>query len=226
MRPAVGWARVSARLARSYKAKKFTEASKAGVEIRFEVLVTRKAVQALLRLSIKDVNALRDEAMRALELNAPSDLVEEFEDALGQADSIAEVKEVLSSAPETYNRVIIEDTGTGMSEKDLQDAFLVIGTSSRRKDVEAAIHSQADDAPYLGEKGIGRLSAMRLGDTLMVESATADDTHMNLLDIDWSDFEEPETMLGDVKIEPEQGAKKKDPSYHGTKLVIGRLQNS
>ena len=41
---------------------------------------------------------------------------------------------------------------------------------------------------FLGEKGIGRLSAMRLGDTLRVETAKKTDRHLNCLDIDWSAF--------------------------------------
>ena len=51
-----------------------------------------------------------------------------------------------------------------MAIEELSDVFLRIGTNSRRKDNLAG-------ARYLGDKGIGRLSAMRLGDRLQVKTA-------------------------------------------------------
>ena len=49
---------------------------------------------------------------------------------------------------------------------------------------------------YLGEKGIGRLSAMRLGERLRVETARQDDKRINVLDIDWSLFNDLDARLG------------------------------
>ena len=179
-----------------------------------------------MRIKVDSVAVLKENVEEALEHNAPKALVEAFTGELAKAKTLSAAQAIVSRAPSKYNRVIVEDTGSGMSAGDLQDAFLVIGTSSRRTDVEAAIKTGADDAPYLGEKGIGRLSAMRLGDTLAVISATKDDTHYNLLQIDWNDFAKPEAMLSEIDIEPEQGDEKDDEIYHGTKLVIGKLQAS
>ena len=47
--------------------------------------------------------------------------------------------------------------------EDLDKNFLVIGTPSRKRAVEKALSEGLTSAPYLGEKGIGRLSAMRFG---------------------------------------------------------------
>ena len=74
-----------------------------------------------------------------------------------------------------------------MSKDDLTQNFLTIGTSSRRKAVDEAIRTNVAKAPYLGEKGIGRLSAMRLGNTLTVTTARKEDRKMNILHIDWSE---------------------------------------
>ena len=73
----------------------------------------------------------------------------------------------------------------------LLDNYLVIGTASRKRAIEAAFAEPADEkrrTPYLGEKGIGRLSAMRLGDMLTVETAQKMDKRLNLLKINWSSF--------------------------------------
>ena len=54
----------------------------------------------------------------------------------------------------------ITDTGVGMSAEDLTDRFLVIGTPGKLLAKRAA---SPGASPILGEKGIGRLSMMRLG---------------------------------------------------------------
>ncbi|QSV45475.1 ATP-binding protein [Geobacter benzoatilyticus] len=74
---------------------------------------------------------------------------------------------------------------------------------------------------------MGRLSAMRLGSRLQVQSATAQDSHINILDIDWEAFsQDPEMMAEDVDVEPYIGPAKTDPEYHGTKLFISGLQGN
>ncbi|WP_276148107.1 ATP-binding protein, partial [Pseudomonas aeruginosa] len=82
------------------------------------------------------------------------------------------------------------DQGHGMSLDDLRRVFLTIGTTSRAKDVSASLKEGNGRSPYLGEKGVGRLSAMRLGRYLSVETATANDVNFSVLNIDWRAFEE------------------------------------
>ena len=79
------------------------------------------------------------------------------------------------------NYIEVRDTGHGMSIDELSDIFLRIGTSVKRKENLAG-------AKNLGDKGIGRLSAMRLGNRLHVKTSRNRDTHWNLLDIDWTLF--------------------------------------
>jgi hypothetical protein len=109
-----------------------------------------------------------------------------------------------------------------MSLQDLRDNYLVIGTPSRKRAVEAAVQT-ASQAPCLGEKGIGRLSAMRLGERLRVQTALAENPQMNILDIDWRRFEDLDALVEDIKFEPSVGAAKPSPSWSGTTLVIGDL---
>ncbi|PHS19339.1 MAG: RstB [Blastopirellula sp.] len=204
----------------------FDAKSKSGVTIRFQILLTQRAAQVIGRASIQDLSELRNFVAHQIERGASSSVKTAFEDEMDEATSLEELRRIVSAAPRKYNRIIVEDTGDGMSAGDLKSAFLVIGTSSRRDAVAKALDSGEEASPYLGEKGIGRLSAMRLGDTLKVMSATKADTNQNILKIDWNDFSEPGLMLEDIDVKPRRGPKKEDPSYQGTKLYIGELQKS
>ena len=110
-----------------------------------------------------------------------------------------------------------------MSLADLRINFLVIGTPSRKREVDAALAGGALASPYLGEKGIGRLSAMRLGERLRVETARAIDKSLNLLEIDWRDFADIDAMLGEVHVAPETGGDKPTNDWSGTSIVMSDL---
>ncbi|MGH1356121.1 MAG: sensor histidine kinase [Thalassovita sp.] len=204
----------------------FDAGSKTGVTIRFDILLTQRAAQSIARASNKDPNALLDMIRSQIERDIDPAIRAAFESELSGANSTKTLLEIVRTAPQKYNRIVVEDTGDGMSETNLKNAFLVIGTSSRRDAVAEALKAGTDTTPYLGEKGIGRLSAMRLGDTLKVSSASKADRHMNILEIDWSDFSKPGKMLEEIDVKPRKGTKKHDAAYHGTSLYIGRLQES
>ena len=115
------------------------------------------------------------------------------------------------------NSIEIKDTGEGMSFSDLNDVYLRIGTRHRRTQNEQG-------ATKLGDKGIGRLSAMRLGDLLTVETTKAGERHWNVLDVDWGIFSHSEDMLvQDVEVAPTRGSTKRDRNYHGTTIRIRHL---
>src|SRR4051812_2606273 len=58
------------------------------------------------------------------------------------------------------------DTGRGMSLDDLDNIYLTIGTRSRQSQREELLRSGRAGTAPLGEKGVGRLSTMRLGEML------------------------------------------------------------
>ncbi|MDE0510342.1 MAG: sensor histidine kinase [Gammaproteobacteria bacterium] len=116
------------------------------------------------------------------------------------------------------NYIEIQDTGHGMSLKELSDIFLRVGTHSRRND-------NVVGAKYLGDKGIGRLSAMRLGDRLQVKTCKREDRYWNLLDIDWGLFSHDDDVdVNTIVIEPEIGDEKDKIDSHGTTIRISGLQ--
>jgi len=124
------------------------------------------------------------------------------------------------------NHIIIKDTGDGMSISKLRDNFLTIGTMSRKTIVDAQRAGALDlsDRPVLGEKGVGRLSAMRLGSRLRVETFEVTDAQINILDIDWSLFSrKPDALLESIPFAPSRGGPK--TSNKGTTLFISQLSS-
>ena len=115
------------------------------------------------------------------------------------------------------NSIEIRDIGEGMSFSELSDVYLRIGTRHRRRQNEGG-------ATKLGDKGIGRLSAMRLGDFLTVETTKAGEQHWNVLDVDWGVFSHFKDMLvQDIEVAPERGRTKRHRNDHGTTIRIRSL---
>lgn len=130
------------------------------------------------------------------------------------ADTIAEA-----------NYIVVSDTGEGMSLEILNDAFLTIGTRSRHDSIQRGL-SRGHDRPVLGEKGLGRLSTMRLGKRLHVESTMVGELHWNTLDIDWSQLShESNALLEAFLVEPQVGPLKDDPACSGTRIRISGLNS-
>ncbi len=120
------------------------------------------------------------------------------------------------------NWIKVKDTGHGMTLDDLDKVYLTIGTRSRR--VERESLGPEDRAP-LGEKGVGRLSTMRLGDLLEVETSRAGELRMNLLNVDWGRFShESDQYLEEVPVSALEGPIKDDADSSGTTVTIRGLR--
>lgn len=140
-------------------------------------------------------------------------------DSLARAEDAVDFTRLLREYYSELNWIEVRDTGHGMSLYDLKDIFLKIGTRSRR-DANLA------GSRNLGDKGIGRLSAMRLGDKLKVLSSKAGETRWNVLDIDWSLFShDSRKPVEEIKIEPTVGEEKSTASDSGTRIIISALQS-
>jgi hypothetical protein len=146
--------------------------------------------------------------------------------ALEEAQSLNGLRAALIASYRANNWIEFRDTGRGMSRQDLVDAYLVIGTASRKRAVDAAVTSRTGGVPYLGEKGVGRLSVMRLGSGLRVQTATQADHRFNILNIDWTEFEDLEKLVEDVDVQPTTGGPKPAPDFSGTTIRVTDLQAS
>ncbi len=196
-----------------------------GVDIRFNIVIRRNAYLELRRKALgntKPASEIALLAQAALSADASIELLDRSRALLEQAATGQQLADALDQIYE-MSHIVVSDTGSGMSVNDLNNNFLVIGTASRKREVDRALRTGESKSPFLGEKGIGRLSAMRLGDTLRVETAKATDSHLNCLDIDWSDFAQIDAMLADIDIQPTQGDAVESQGWSGTRIIIGKL---
>lgn len=203
----------------------FDAGTKAGVDVRFDIALPRRAYLKLVEKIVAggSVDESKEAAAAALFPTASEAALEGFRKAIEAATSRQSLLDNLAEAQKRFNRIIVSDTGSGMSRDDLERNFLVIGTASRKREVEAALKRGDAHTPYLGEKGIGRLSAMRLGERLRVETARADETQLNLLEIDWRAFGDVDAMLDQIPVVPTVGPAKPSKTWSGTSIVISDL---
>lgn len=207
----------------------FDAGSPTGAEIRFEIVLRRNDYLKFRQRALEgpvNVDRLKKDVYKALVSSGLQDSLDRFWAFIQEADEVEEFVDALDHAYATENRIIVSDQGTGMSERDLIDNYLVIGTASRKRAIDTALSEHTGGsgrAPYLGEKGIGRLSAMRLGDRLTVETAEKKDKRLNVLKINWSDFNNLDAMLDEIDVVPESGSAKPEADWSGTRLFIGAL---
>ena len=182
-------------------------------------------------------NPLKDEALEKAILDCKEALIAGLDYSAPQAKSHARRFRSASSLDELLelmdeaNYILIEDTGSGMSLSDLEDVYLTIGTRYRldQRMQQSTSHNDLSvkTRPILGEKGIGRLSAMRLGWGLQVETTEAAEKHWNNLDVDWRQFDSPiELFIGDVEVTPTIGKGKSQSEYSGTRIRITSLTST
>lgn len=208
----------------------FDAGSPSGAEIRFEIALRRNDYLKFRHLAtegLADIERLKTDVVNALDQSAPQESLERFRQVIHDAEELEAFVEALDTAYAVENQIIVSDRGTGMSQQDLIDNYLVIGTTSRKLAIDAALADSGAKkrrVPYLGEKGIGRLSAMRLGDRLTVETAEKKDEWLNLLKIDWSSFDVLDAMLNEIDVVPERGGAKPKEDWSGTRLIIGSLR--
>jgi signal transduction histidine kinase len=89
--------------------------------------------------------------------------------------------------------VIIEDRGSGISFEGLERSWLVVSRSLKRVSVGPKSKTALGRTP-LGDKGLGRLGTMKLGDILLVETATGPDEELSYAWFRWADCESAATV--------------------------------
>jgi signal transduction histidine kinase len=155
-------------------------------------------------------------------------ILEQVEDIISEEEFRAEVQKSttwhdLQQSADQLNYIQFRDFGDGMTLSDLVDVYLVLGTRNRLK--EKATREKSS-RPVLGEKGIGRLSAMRLGERLTVRTATKDDDYWNILDINWRRFmHDSDKRLEEIEISPSCGDRIKHDEKRGTCIKISALRH-
>lgn len=204
------------------------------VEVKMQVVLRKtfydEALEALAEDDDDDVDVarVRKGLLSNLETTAPPPVREEMARRLLSADETArDFARVLAEAYHDLNWIEVRDWGHGMSADDLEKIFLTIGTRSRREE------KVGDDGKFkqpaktvLGDKGVGRLSAMRLGDHMVVTTSRAGEREENVLDIDWTRFSHNSSaLIEEIDIRPGRGKPKDEPSSQGTRILIRDLKS-
>lgn len=205
-----------------------------------------EAAKTQLELAARDekpdytVGQLNEQVLTSLEASAQPKLKDSFLDYFGVPNSYEEFLSNLSEAYQATNAVTIQDNGCGMSLKTLSSSYLTVGTPERltpkREAISAALgktsrlkYTKTDTKLPLGEKGIGRLSAMRLGHCINVQTKPVGEKTWNVLAMDWRPAVLNPTLdasddLLDFK-PTSQAGKPTETNVSGTSITITDLQS-
>lgn len=91
-------------------------------------------------------------------------------------------------------RITIEDTGDGIASEKLRKSWLTISGSYKRSGEGKQKATTRLGRTPLGDKGVGRLGSMKLGDILKVETSTGPDQPLASAVFRWADCEKAETV--------------------------------
>lgn len=122
----------------------------------------------------------------------------------------------LTNASQPGGTLVVEDNGDGMTAEDIRDGFLLIGRSTK-----PGSPLTPKNRRKVGEKGLGRLAALRLGRRVDLFTRPRKDLGTEyVLHINWADYESVNTVE-DVKLHVETRPTTKKP---GTSLTIHGLR--
>lgn len=110
---------------------------------------------------------------------------------IGRARSEDTVVDIL----ERLNYLEVSDTGHGMAPSTIVPVFLTVGTDNK-----VLNPSSPDGTERLGNKGIGRLAMMRLGDRAKVTTWTVGSSRATAVEFDWRQFDTADLQVSDIPI--------------------------
>lgn len=167
-------------------------------------------IAAKLRMSPKLLQRLGEELNPTIDQSI-LELVKNSHDADARECSV-DLKHV-----ESQGGVIeISDNGVGMTVGQIMDGWLLLGDSSKNK-----TPTKLGRIP-VGNKGLGRLAALRMGRTIIVKTRPQDEPRKEyMLEIDWSKFDSA-TAVDDVQLNIIERERLKP--YQGTDITIQGVQ--
>ncbi|WP_299291784.1 sensor histidine kinase [Nitrosopumilus sp.] len=161
------------------------------------------------------------------ELAALSELIKNAYDA----DALKVEIELKAVSNKSIGEVIIKDNGHGMTKKSLLQSWLELGTVSKASKDKKKRYSEIYHRPYLGEKGLGRLSIHKIGQTTEIITKRIKGQSETTLKLDWSKFEDYNKFLNQIKVDwevnPPTVFPKDDEDFpNGTQITITNLHRN
>ncbi|OKP69134.1 hypothetical protein BTE77_28355 [Ensifer adhaerens] len=115
--------------------------------------------------------------------------------------------------------ITVSDDGTGMSSAGIRDGWLVIGKSSKTRKTLTTVYNRVP----AGDKGLGRLAALRLGKSVSLVTRPIDEPGVEYrLKIDWGRFDAA-SLVEEVELDVEEFSTAKS---HGTEITIELVKPS
>ena len=222
--------------------KNGVDAGSETVTIAIDVVIQPSSLRAVLETlaEMGDANWDKDYFLSLvtdhLEPSAPEDQRNAFIATLGRPVDRRKAIDLLHQAAFEFNTLRVVDTGVGMDDDDLQSCYLTVGTPARLKErnklvAEVAAKNNKEDDLHkrlpLGEKGIGRLAAMRIGHHVHVLSRSPKkkgDTFE--LALDWRPvFADYDLDASALKFQPKRVLTKTKGWRQGTTITVRALQS-
>lgn len=136
---------------------------------------------------------------------------------------LVEATEFVRRRLDWTGHITIEDTGDGIAAEKLRKSWLTISGSYKRS-AEGKQKAKTDlGRTPLGDKGVGRLGSMKLGDILKVETSTGEDQPLASAVFRWADCEKAET-IDQIPVFVETDLPNPD-RFKGTRVSVYGLKN-
>jgi len=143
------------------------------------------------------------------------------------ADAKNVIVTVRNPTQPSQTQIIVQDDGIGMTDDEVRGPWATAGTNSKQKKKIDNIKTAKGRTP-LGEKGVGRFAAEKLGRHLKMVTRTADSDTEIEVSVNWDKFDgEKEKELSGVRIPIKHVLPKQFPDgKHGTWLKMTDLKQS
>ena len=103
------------------------------------------------------------------------------------SDCVVDENETLTRRLKYTGRITIEDEGEGLRPDQLLNSWLVISRSTKRGEPGRKKAKTKKGRTPLGDKGLGRLGSMKLGDILRIETSSSPSKPLVVAQFRWAD---------------------------------------
>lgn len=148
--------------------------------------------QAFLELAKNAYDADAEECVITIEPNFVVDIGDPIY-ALLDPDVVKKSPKGKNKNEYQVGRILISDTGIGATEKGVTDGWLTISASLKRSTLGAKVETEKLRTP-VGDKGLGRLATMKIGDLLLFRTAQARESIERITTFSWGQFSKVKTI--------------------------------